>query len=258
MALPDELRALAAEVSNWGRWGDDDELGTLNLIDDAAVARGVAAARTGRPVPARHPARRQRPAAGQRAGADQPAAHDGGDQPDLHGRPRPTPASTTTPSPWACRPAPTGTPWPTSATTGCSTTASPPRAVTADRGVHPVRHPQGHERRQPGDPARRGPGQGRRQARRTAIRSPRPTSRRRVELAGLASRAGRHRARAHREDGALQGPRPRGLHARAHARAHRRHDPLDAPPRRGRGRHRHLHPGGGARARTPPCSSRST
>ena len=47
MALPPELRALAAEVSNWGRWGDDDELGTLNLIDDAAVARGLAAARTG-------------------------------------------------------------------------------------------------------------------------------------------------------------------------------------------------------------------
>lgn len=47
MALPPELQQLAAEVSNWGRWGDDDELGTLNLIDDAAVARGLAAARTG-------------------------------------------------------------------------------------------------------------------------------------------------------------------------------------------------------------------
>ncbi len=47
MALPLELVELAAEVSNWGRWGDDDELGTLNLIDDAAVARGLAAARTG-------------------------------------------------------------------------------------------------------------------------------------------------------------------------------------------------------------------
>jgi kynurenine formamidase len=47
MALPPELRALAAEVSNWGRWGDDDERGTVNLIDSAAVARGVAAARTG-------------------------------------------------------------------------------------------------------------------------------------------------------------------------------------------------------------------
>ena len=47
MALPSHLVELAAEVSNWGRWGDDDELGTLNLLDDAAVARGLAAARTG-------------------------------------------------------------------------------------------------------------------------------------------------------------------------------------------------------------------
>ncbi len=51
MSLPEHLRALGAEVSNWGRWGDDDELGTLNLIDDAAVRRGIAAARTG----TRHP-----------------------------------------------------------------------------------------------------------------------------------------------------------------------------------------------------------
>ena len=48
MSLPADLRALGAEVSNWGRWGPDDELGTLNLIDDAAVQRGIAAARTGR------------------------------------------------------------------------------------------------------------------------------------------------------------------------------------------------------------------
>ncbi|MGH9276212.1 MAG: cyclase family protein [Acidimicrobiales bacterium] len=51
MSLPDHLRALAAEVSNWGRWGDDDELGTLNLIDAAAVQRGIAAARTGARIP---------------------------------------------------------------------------------------------------------------------------------------------------------------------------------------------------------------
>jgi kynurenine formamidase len=51
MALPEELRALAAEVSNWGRWGEDDEVGTVNLIDAAAVARGVAAARTGARFP---------------------------------------------------------------------------------------------------------------------------------------------------------------------------------------------------------------
>ncbi|MGW1306836.1 hypothetical protein ACWD5R_45575, partial [Streptomyces sp. NPDC002514] len=36
--------------SNWGRWGADDELGTLNLITEEARARGAAEARTGRAV----------------------------------------------------------------------------------------------------------------------------------------------------------------------------------------------------------------
>jgi kynurenine formamidase len=35
-----QVRQLAAAVSNWGRWGDDDEVGTLNLIDEAAVING--------------------------------------------------------------------------------------------------------------------------------------------------------------------------------------------------------------------------
>jgi kynurenine formamidase len=48
MALPPDLQALAARVSNWGRWGPDDERGTLNLIDAAAVRRGVAAATVGK------------------------------------------------------------------------------------------------------------------------------------------------------------------------------------------------------------------
>lgn len=47
MPLSDELRALAARVSNWGRWGPDDQRGTLNLIDEAAVLRGAAAVRRG-------------------------------------------------------------------------------------------------------------------------------------------------------------------------------------------------------------------
>lgn len=51
MSLSAELRALGAEVSNWGRWGEEDELGTLNLIDDAAVLRGIAAAGTGTRIP---------------------------------------------------------------------------------------------------------------------------------------------------------------------------------------------------------------
>jgi kynurenine formamidase len=46
--LPDELQELAKEVSNWGRWGDDDERGTQNLIDAAATRRGLATVTGGR------------------------------------------------------------------------------------------------------------------------------------------------------------------------------------------------------------------
>ena len=48
MALPESFHELAGQVRNWGRWGDDDERGTLNLIDEAAVRRGAAAVRRGR------------------------------------------------------------------------------------------------------------------------------------------------------------------------------------------------------------------
>jgi kynurenine formamidase len=41
MALPDEFHELARKVNNWGRWGADDELGTLNLITPEVV-RGAA------------------------------------------------------------------------------------------------------------------------------------------------------------------------------------------------------------------------
>src|SRR4051812_43236820 len=51
MGMPAEFHELARKVNNWGRWGADDEIGTLNLITDDVVRRGVAAARTGRRVP---------------------------------------------------------------------------------------------------------------------------------------------------------------------------------------------------------------
>jgi kynurenine formamidase len=47
MPLPDELKQLAQRLSNWGRWGDDDQRGTLNFITPEAVRRGVAAVRRG-------------------------------------------------------------------------------------------------------------------------------------------------------------------------------------------------------------------
>jgi kynurenine formamidase len=46
--LTPDLHDLARRVSNWGRWGADDQRGTLNLVTESVVMRGVAAARNGR------------------------------------------------------------------------------------------------------------------------------------------------------------------------------------------------------------------
>ena len=48
MALPSAFSDLADSVNNWGRWGDDDERGTLNLITDDVVRRAAGCVRTGR------------------------------------------------------------------------------------------------------------------------------------------------------------------------------------------------------------------
>ena len=47
MAAPPVFTDMAARVRNWGRWGPDDEVGTLNLIDPAARRRGAAAVVSG-------------------------------------------------------------------------------------------------------------------------------------------------------------------------------------------------------------------
>ncbi len=41
------IEALARELSNWGRWGDADEAGTLNLITPEKRRRAAASVRTG-------------------------------------------------------------------------------------------------------------------------------------------------------------------------------------------------------------------
>src|SRR4051794_38853964 len=43
----DEVLGFFSELSNWGRWGESDERGTLNLIDEAATKRGAASVRHG-------------------------------------------------------------------------------------------------------------------------------------------------------------------------------------------------------------------
>ncbi|MFI5042143.1 MAG: cyclase family protein [Acidimicrobiales bacterium] len=47
----DDVEELARSVNNWGRWGEDDEIGTLNLITPDVRRRGAACVRTGRAFP---------------------------------------------------------------------------------------------------------------------------------------------------------------------------------------------------------------
>ncbi|MEV7139398.1 cyclase family protein [Streptomyces tauricus] len=57
MSLPAEFHEIAKRVNNWGRWGADDEIGTLNLINDEVVREAAANVRTGRRVPLALPLR---------------------------------------------------------------------------------------------------------------------------------------------------------------------------------------------------------
>ncbi len=50
MAIPEVLAELSSKVSNWGRWGDDDELGCGNLLTDASALRGVRSVRSGKRI----------------------------------------------------------------------------------------------------------------------------------------------------------------------------------------------------------------
>ena len=46
----EQFDQLFASVSNWGRWGQDDQRGTLNLITPERVAAATALVRRGRSV----------------------------------------------------------------------------------------------------------------------------------------------------------------------------------------------------------------
>ncbi len=48
MASMSEFRQLARDVSNWGRWGDTDELGTLNFITAEKVRQAAGLVRHGK------------------------------------------------------------------------------------------------------------------------------------------------------------------------------------------------------------------
>ncbi|MFH8929171.1 cyclase family protein [Streptomyces pristinaespiralis] len=57
MSLPAAFHDIAKRVNNWGRWGDDDEIGTLNLITGEVVRNAAATVRSGRRVPLALPLR---------------------------------------------------------------------------------------------------------------------------------------------------------------------------------------------------------
>jgi kynurenine formamidase len=71
--LTPELVELADKVRNWGRWGDDDERGTANLIDADAVRRGAAAVVSGQLVDLTLPLGRGSPQEGGAPGRFNPA-----------------------------------------------------------------------------------------------------------------------------------------------------------------------------------------
>jgi kynurenine formamidase len=77
------LRKLALSVRNWGRWGPQDEIGTLNYITPAKVAEACRLATTGKIFALGIPLGRQGPQSGTRARFNpiHTMFRDGGDQP---------------------------------------------------------------------------------------------------------------------------------------------------------------------------------
>ncbi|MFE2539286.1 cyclase family protein [Actinacidiphila glaucinigra] len=51
MAFPAEFHDIAKRVNNWGRWGEADETGTLNLITNEVVRAAARTVHSGRRVP---------------------------------------------------------------------------------------------------------------------------------------------------------------------------------------------------------------
>jgi len=72
MAMPPEVKELAAKVRNWGRWGDDDEIGTLNLITDDVVKAAAKEITTGKRIALGLPLDENGPQSGAIPGRDNP------------------------------------------------------------------------------------------------------------------------------------------------------------------------------------------
>src|SRR5262249_53014526 len=79
----DALRKIALQVRNWGRWGPDDEIGTLNHITPARIAAASRLVTAGKVFALGIPLRREGPQSGTRARFNpiHTMFRDGGDQP---------------------------------------------------------------------------------------------------------------------------------------------------------------------------------
>jgi len=75
LTLSEDFLELAKRVSNWSRWGDGDERGTLNLIDADAVCRGAACVRAGKTFSLALPLNSDGPQTGVIPGRDNPDHH---------------------------------------------------------------------------------------------------------------------------------------------------------------------------------------
>src|SRR2546422_4052766 len=82
------LRALAMKVRNWGRWGPDDEIGTLNYITPDTIAAAGRLVTAGKVVALGIPLGRQGPHSGTRQRLDplHTMFRDGGDAPPTPGQ----------------------------------------------------------------------------------------------------------------------------------------------------------------------------
>ena len=77
------LRKIALQVRNWGRWGPDDEIGTLNYITPEAIARASRLVTAGKVFALGIPLQREGPQSGtrQRFNPIHTMFRDGGDRP---------------------------------------------------------------------------------------------------------------------------------------------------------------------------------
>jgi hypothetical protein len=77
------LRELALQVRNWGKWGPEDELGTLNYITPAMIAQACQLVTAGKVFALGIPLQRHGPQSGtrQRFNPIHTMFRDGGDQP---------------------------------------------------------------------------------------------------------------------------------------------------------------------------------